>query len=78
MERQPILRKLIEQGYVGAPQLKGFQINEKFKTGVAIVETKGNGTSKLYWHESLKCWNENEPVNMVRPSIIERHYASAV
>lgn len=61
-EKQPILIALIKTGYVGAPCLKGFTINEKTQKGVAIIQLKHETKpSKLYWDKNEDAWTEKRP-----------------
>lgn len=78
-ENQPILMGLIKAGYVGAPCLKGFTIDEKTEKGVASIQLKHETKpSKIYWDKYKDAWVEKKPAYYTSPSIIERHYASAI
>lgn len=78
-EKQPILMALIKAGFVGAPCLKGFQINEKNETGTALIQLKHESKpSKIFWDKDKDAWVEKRPAYYMNPNIIAKHYASVI
>jgi hypothetical protein len=77
-EKQPILRALIEQGWMIPGQTMGIVISEKLQTGTVLINSKVQEPYRLYWHKDTKLWTDKKPEVMVNPGIIERHYASAI
>jgi hypothetical protein len=78
-EKQPILMALIKTGYIGAPCLKGFRVNEKKEEGMAVIQLeRDEKPHSIYWDKDKDMWVEKKPAYYIHPSIIERHYKSAI
>jgi hypothetical protein len=62
IERQPILKALIEQGYVGAPVLQNFVVDEKGKSGIALIKSAHSEVPhNIYWNRDKNLWTETKP-----------------
>lgn len=78
-ENQPILTALIKAGYLGAPCLKGFTINEKKEKGVASIQLKHEEKPhNIYWDKDNDTWVEKKPLYYINPNVVARHYQSAI
>lgn len=76
-EKQPILKALIDQGWYIPGKTLGIVIAEKMKTGTALINSE-NGPFNIYYNQETCLWTDKKPTALIKPDIIEKHYASAV
>ena len=78
-EKQPIMRALVEQGYVGSSKLLGVVICEKLQTGTALIKLDSiEEPFNLYWNKHKKQWQDVKPIAEINPMLKEKYYASAI